>query len=288
MSLDASQLTVLGFFLALTLSLPLRRAARLPRPVAVYLPYLWTFFLVFALLELASQALGIWILAGLSFLALREYFTLTDLRYQDRWAVLAAYAAIPFMYAFVQTDWYGMFIISVPVYAFLVIPFVVAVGGREPRGSVLSTGIIILGLFLLVYCIGHVAYLARVSAWSAAYVVLAVALCDLMAYVLRARDRPPLHAALLQLLAPAPLTVALALLLMPLTGVPAPQSVAVALLIPPLVAMGCHTIDHLEADLGIDRARLSPGRGQLLNTLKSFVYAAPVAFHYLRWATDLF
>jgi predicted CDP-diglyceride synthetase/phosphatidate cytidylyltransferase len=54
------------------------------------------------------------------------------------------------------------------------------------------------------------------------------------------------------------------------------------------VAIGCHTIDYLEADLGIEREELRPGRGQILNSLKSFVYAGPVAFHYLRYTLDVF
>jgi len=287
-AMSASQMTLAGAFLALTVALGLCRIRGVSRAVAVYLPYLWTFFLVFTLIELVSVTLGIWTLAALCFLALREYFTLTDLRYQDRWGVLAAYAAIPFMFYFVQIDWYGMFIISVPVYVLLVVPFLIALGGKDPRGAVLSVGIIVLGLMLLVYCVGHVAYLARYSTWMAAYVVLAVAACDLLAYLFRARDRSPLRSILLQLLAPAPVTTGLALLLRPWTGIPVNHSVALALMIPLLVAMGCHTINYLEADLGIERDRLHPGRGQILNELKSFVYVAPVTFHYLRYVLDVF
>lgn len=288
MTLEASRWALAGGFVLLTASLPLRRRLGLPRPVAIYLPYLWTFFLVFALMTLGAVTLGIWTLAVLCFLALREFFTLTDLRFGDRWGVLAAYAAIPFTFYFMQTDWYGMFIIAIPVYAFLVIPFVIALGGEEPRGAVFSVGVIVLGLMLMVYCVAHIGYLARYAPWMAAYVVLAVAVCDLLAFVLRARDRPALQSALLQLLAPAPLTLGLALALMPWTGIPWVPSVVLALLIPLLVAIGCHTIDYLEADFGIERDRLSPGRGEILNALKSFVYAGPVAFHYLRYTLDAF
>jgi predicted CDP-diglyceride synthetase/phosphatidate cytidylyltransferase len=38
----------------------------------------------------------------------------------------------------------------------------------------------------------------------------------------------------------------------------------------------------------VDRNRLQPGSGQFLNTLKSFVYTAPVAFHFLRYTLDAF
>lgn len=285
---ETSQVAVAVTLLVLTLGALLRRVVPVSRPVAIYLPYLWTFFLFFTLSEFVSFQLGIWVLAGLCFLALREYFTLVELRIQDRLAVLAAYAAIPFMFYYIQTDWYGMFAISIPICAFLVVPFLVSVGGPQTEGSVVSVGIIDLGLFLLVFCVGHIGYLAFYSTWMAIFLVAAVVLCDLATHLLDARSRPPLQSVFLQLLAPAPATVVLGLVLMPWTGIPLVHTVVLALLIPALVAVGCHTMNHLEADLRIDRSRLRPGRGEVFNTLKSYVYTAPVAFHYLRHFLDAF
>jgi phosphatidate cytidylyltransferase len=285
---DAPQAAVAAIFAALTLLVLLGHRVGVTRAVATYLPYLWAFFLFFTLAELVSFALGIWVLAALSFLALREYFTLVDLRIQDRWGMLAAYLAIPFMYYFIQIDWYGMFIISIPVYAFLVIPAVVALGGRDPEGSVLSLGALDLGLILLVYCIGHIGYLAFYSTWTAIVVVVSVAVCDLFAWLLKARDRGPLRRIAYQILAPAPVIALLALAARPWSGVPLGPSIALAVGIPALVAVGCHMIDHLEVDLGIDRTSLRPGRGLVINTVKSFVYVGPVVFHYLRYSLDAY
>ncbi|MGD2069434.1 MAG: hypothetical protein PVI57_12225 [Gemmatimonadota bacterium] len=286
--MDAPQLTLAVFFGALTLLAPIARRIGLPVPVAIYLPYLWAFFLFFAVAEFVSFAVGIWVLAVLSFLALREYFTLVDLRIQDRWGMLAAYLSIPFMFYFIQTDWYGMFIVSIPVYGFLVIPFAITLGGREPEGSVLSIGALDLGLFLLVYCIGHIGYLAFHSLWTAILIVAAVAVCDLLAWALASRDQSAVRAVVYQVLGPALPVGTLALVLQPWTGIPLRHTLILALLIPVLVTIGCHTMDHLEADLGIERSRLEPGRGQVINTLKSFLYVAPVAFHYLRYYLDAF
>ncbi|MFC1791814.1 phosphatidate cytidylyltransferase, partial [Gemmatimonadota bacterium] len=277
---QVSDVVLLGSFLALSLLALVRGRIGLSTPVTIYLPYLWTFFLVFALAEFVSFQVGIWVLAVLCFLALREYFSLVDLRIQDRWAILAAYAAIPFMYFYIHTGWYGMFIISVPVYAFLVIPFAVAMGGGKPQGSVLSVGVIDLGLFLLVYCIGHVGYLTLYSTWIAVYLVMGVVLCDLFTLILDARNRPPVESVLKQVLVPLPAVALLGLALGPWTGIPWLHSLSLGLVIPVLVTVGCFTIDHLEVDLGIDRSRLAPGRGEILNTLKSFLYVAPVVFHY--------
>lgn len=284
----ASDRVLLVVFAILTLLALVRRRLPLPAPVSIYLPYLWTFLLAFTLGELVTPRLGVWVLAALSFLALREYLTLVDLRIQDRWAVLAAYLAVPFLFYYVHSDWYGMFVISVPVYGFLVIPFAVALGSDQAEGAVFSVGVLELGLFLLVYCIGHVAYLSVYCSWMSVFLVGSVALCDLLAYLLRARDRSLLASLLLQALVPAPAVAGLGLLLGPWSGIPWGHALALGLLIPALVAMGCFTIDHLEEDLGIERARLRPGRGEILNSLKSFLYAAPVVFHYLRYFLEAF
>jgi len=285
---EAPQVTVAALFAVLTLFALIGRRMGVPRAVVAYMPYLWAFFLFFVLSEFVSFAVGIWVLAALSFLALREFFTLVDLRIEDRWGMVAAYLAIPFMFYFIQANWYGMFIISIPVYAFLVIPIAITLSGREVEGSVLSIGALDLGLFLLVYCIGHIGYLAFYSTWTAILVVAAVAICDLFAWLLKARDRDPMRSVAYQLFAPLPVIALLALAVRPWTGIPLVHSLILAVGIPGLVAIGCQTIDHLEADLGIDRRRLQPGRGEVINTMKSFVYVGPVVFHYLRYFLDAY
>lgn len=288
MVLDAPQATLLALLVLLSVSLLLRGNLRLPFTVAIYLPYLWTLALALTLAELVSPGIALGVLAILCFTTLREYFTLTDLRIHDRWGMLIAYLTIPFMFYYISTDWYGMFIISVPVWAFLVVPFAITLGSRDPRGSVLSIGAIDLGLFLLVYCIGHIGYLMFYSVWMAVYVVIAVTICDLLAYILGSRDMPRRAGIALQLIGPIPATVALALLMSPWTGMPYGHCIGLACLLPLLVAIGAHTVTHLETDLGIDRSQIPEGGGRGLNSIKSLTYAAPVAFHYLRFFLDDF
>ena len=130
-----------------------------------YLYYFWVFLLVCVVTDFFSFTPAVWLMALVSFRALREYFSLVDLRLEDRWGILVAYLSIPFMIYLIQIDWYGFFIVSIPVYAFVVVPFVVALGDSEGRGSLLSIGAIDFGLFFFVYCLGHIAYLAYFSTW---------------------------------------------------------------------------------------------------------------------------
>jgi phosphatidate cytidylyltransferase len=280
---DISSVVIVLIFLALSLFLLFKKIFKFRFPYDSYLNYLWTFSLIFAVSEAVSFEIAIWILAFLCFMALREYFTLVDIRLQDRWGILGAYLSIPFMIIFIQLEYYGIFIISIPVYAFLVIPFLVTLGGKEIKGTLLSVGIIDTGIFLLVYCIGHIGYLSLFSTWWAIMLILNVAICDIIAILMRKWKNHRWSHVLTQYFVSAPITVILNLALSYWTGIPWFHSIFLGISIPVLVAIGRHTIRYIEKDLGISRDQLRPGRGQVMDNLRSFLYAAPVIFHYLRF-----
>jgi len=268
---------------ALTLLLVSRKWTRLRFPLDGHVGTVWTFFLFFGAVETMSFELGIWILAILCFVALKEYLTLVDIRWQDRWAILGAYAAIPFTIYFIQIRWYGMFIISIPVYAFLVVPFLVAIGGKEPQGSVLSIGIIDFGLFLFVYCVGHIGYLTLYSTRWAMAVILSVVVSDLLAALGLSRRAPGLGRTALRCTVSVPVVAALLWSLSDWTHIPGNHSAVLGALVPVLATIGRYTIAYVEADLGVDRESAVPGKGRIVDSLRSFLYVSPVAFHYLRY-----
>jgi phosphatidate cytidylyltransferase len=263
----------------LVVGLAVRRARRATSPPVVPWAYLAAFFLVFCVAEWLSFPAAVWILALLSFHALREYFSLVDLRLGDRWGILGAYLSIPAMTYLIQIDWYGFFIVSIPVYAFLVIPFLVALGDPDPKGSVLSVGAIDFGLFFFVFCLGHVGYLVFYSRWMAILLVVGVAGCDAL---LRALG--PKRPLALRYVACAAFVLALGWALRPWTWIPPAQTIAVGLFVPGLVLMGRFTLGKLEADLGIGSRPLEPGRGLVVDSLRSYLFTAPVIFHFLRWS----
>jgi phosphatidate cytidylyltransferase len=254
-----------------------------------YLRYLWAFIVILAVSEWLSFTAALWLLAFVSFLSLREYLSLVDIRLQDRWGILGAYASIPFMIYLIQVYWYGMFIISIPVYTFLVIPLLIALGGADSKGTVFSIGVIDFGLFLFVYCIGHIAFLALFSTWMAALLVVGVALCDLFYRVLIPRGIG-LSRFVKRYLLVSPLTVAIAVGMSGWMTLPVIHCVMLGLLIPLLVFAGNFALDAIEADLGISRERLLPGTGRIIHGTKSFLFTAPVVFHYIRyfWEEPLF
>jgi phosphatidate cytidylyltransferase len=295
MSLSGPALVFLGIFLALSALEALRRKngdwhvfgglKTLPVPAFLNLCLLYTATIFFSLflVEAVSFSVGVWVLAPLCFWALREYFTLVDLRLQDRLAVLGAYLSIPFMIYYIQVDWYNMFIISIPVYAFLAIPLLVALGGKESQGAVFSIGAIDFGLFLFVYCMGHVGYLMLFSVWKAAMLVLATLACDVAirgAAAWRGGSKLGFGGRWALCL---PLSLLVCLSLAGPAEIPTYHSIELGLLIPLLALAGHYMIDYLEADLGVRKEALAPGRGLVLDSMKSLFFTAPVVFHYIKY-----
>ncbi len=270
-----SPLSILLFGAALGLLIFDRIRSRGALPPSVR--YLGALFGLLALADWVSFSLAIWIMAFFAFLALREYFSLLDLRLEDRWAILGAYLAVPFMVYFIFIDWYGLFIISIPVYVFLVIPFLAALGGGEGRGIVYSIGALDFGLFLFVYCMGHLGYLAFFSVRMALLLVMAVALCDLLCRFLPLRHPAP------RFILGALLVGTGAWALSPWTGIPRIHSLTLGAIIPFLVQAGHFTLRAIESDLGVRADALEPGRGLVLDSLKAYLFSAPIVFHYLRW-----
>src|SRR5439155_11117617 len=90
----------------------------------------WVMVFVFGL-ALLTGGIGSVILFGLtSFLALREFITLTPTKLSDHRSLFWAFFIItPLQYYLVAARWYGLFVVLIPVYAFLFIPIRSVIGG---------------------------------------------------------------------------------------------------------------------------------------------------------------
>jgi phosphatidate cytidylyltransferase len=241
---------------------------------------LWGFVILLCIADWLSFRLSIWLFGFYCFLALREYLSLVNLRIQDRLGILGAYLSIPFMIYFVYIHWYGMFIISIPVFAFLLVPLLVASGGGAARGAVFSIGAIDLGLFLFVYCMGHIGYLAFFSVRMTMMFLLSVALSDQIGRLLSQRNAGVVY------VVSAATTATFTLLISPWTTIPWGHSAILGAMIPLLVMSGNLTLRVLEKDLGVESERLESGRGLIFDSLKAYLFSAPPVFHYLRWFLD--
>jgi len=115
----------------------------------------WVMSAVFALALLTGGVGSVILFALTSFLALREFITLTPTRQGDHRTLFWAFFVItPLQYWLVYSQWYGLFSILIPVYAFLFIPTRSAVAGDTER-FLERTAKIQWGMMLCVYCVSH-------------------------------------------------------------------------------------------------------------------------------------
>ena len=90
----------------------------------------WVMAIVVGLALFFGRAGVIVLFAIISLFALREFITLAPTRSGDYYALLAAfYIVLPWQYYLVWIDWYGMYTLLIPVYAFLFLPILSTIGG---------------------------------------------------------------------------------------------------------------------------------------------------------------
>jgi len=114
-----------------------------------------TLFLLAALISPIITYIGI---GFLSFAALREFYSVIQLRKSDRAGMLWCYLAIPIQYYLAYMGWYELFIIFIPVFMFIWIPFVLVLSG-ETKMIMTSMAGLPTSIMLCVFGLSHMAYL---------------------------------------------------------------------------------------------------------------------------------
>jgi phosphatidate cytidylyltransferase len=258
----------------------------------------WAMVGVFTLAMALSPAASIVFLGFVSFLAFKEYLSLIPVRRADRSVLFWAYLAIPVQYYWVAQGWYGMFIIFIPVYLFLLLPMRMVLIG-ETAGFLRSAGSLHWGLMLTVFNLSHVAFLLALPAernpgGGAAGLVLTLVFLtqfnDVAQYVWgKLFGRHPVIPKVSPkktregLIGGVLTTVLLTVLIGPwLTPLTQAQSVAAGSVIGLGGFIGDVTISALKRDLGIkDSGALIPGHGGILDRVDSLTFTAPLFFHAL-------
>ncbi len=106
--------------------------------------------LIFAFSVFLNDIVAMIFFALLSYLALKEYFTLIPTRFTDRRIIFYGYLVIIFQYYLAYIQWYQLFIICIPVYLFLFLPFRQMLIG-DTKGFINNTSKIQWGVMLFVF-----------------------------------------------------------------------------------------------------------------------------------------
>ncbi|MBK9394725.1 MAG: phosphatidate cytidylyltransferase [Uliginosibacterium sp.] len=259
----------------------------------------WVMVAVIGLAMLGGHT-GVVLLFGLvSFLALREFITLTHTRRGDHLALLACFFLfLPLQYLFVWQNWYGMFSIFVPVYAFLLMPFLACLGHDTTNFLARATQTQ-WGLMICVYAISHVPALLALQIPGFAernlllviFLILVVQSSDVLQYVWgkllgRRKIAPNVSPSktLEGFLGGVASATALGAAMWWITPFTPLQAAGMALAITLMGFAGGLVMSAIKRDRGVkDWGHLIEGHGGMLDRLDSVCFSAPIFFHLVRY-----
>ena len=234
----------------------------------------WVMSAIFAL-TLMIGPIGSLVLFGLmSFLALREYVTLLPTRRADhRTLFWAFFIFTPLQYFLIGIQWYGMFAILIPVYAFLFVPTRLAIAG-DTESFLERASTIQWGLMICVYCLSYTPALLMLQiagygrpAKLMLYLVLVDQLSDVLQYVwgkMLGRHK-----------------------IAPVVSPNKTWEGFVGGVLSATALMGFAgglTMSAIKRDRGVkDYGTMIKGHGGILDRMDSMCFAAPVFFHIVRY-----
>lgn len=259
----------------------------------------WVMVAIFAGALLIGPTGTVVLYAILSFLALREFVTLTPTGRGDHATLFwSFFVVLPLQYLLVGFRWYGLFSILIPVYAFLFVPTRSAVGGDTER-FLERVAKIQWGLMIAVYCLSHAPALlmlpvdgdAAGGAKLLLFLVLVVQLSDVFQYVwgkLAGRHKIAPHVSPNKTVEGFVGGVATA------TGIGAGlwwatpftplQAAGFAFAICLFGFAGGLVASAIKRDRGVkDFGALIAGHGGILDRVDSLCFAAPLFFHLVRF-----
>ncbi|MEB3752816.1 phosphatidate cytidylyltransferase [Acinetobacter sp. MD2(2019)] len=237
--------------------------------------------------------------AIISFFALREFITLLPTRRGDYFALLMAfYFVLPFQYYLIYIDWYGLYSIFIPLYAFLLIP--IGILKQEDTTYFLErTAKIQWGLMIAICCISYVPALLNLTVknfhganiWLLIWLVLVVQISDVLQYICgklfgKTKVAPNLSPSktLEGLLGGVALAILIGVLARGLTPFSLWQSLVIAFIVCMFGFFGGLVMSAIKRDRGVkDWGHLIQGHGGMLDRMDSICFAAPIYFHILRY-----
>ncbi len=235
----------------------------------------------------------------ISFYALREFMSLAYTRRGDHAAIAVAfYIALPVQYFLIWIEWYGLYSIFIPVYAFLVLPILAAVGGDTKR-FLERTSKVQWGLMISVFCISHVPALLTLhipgfegrNLLLIAFLVIVVQGSDVLQYVWgkllgKHKVAPELSPSKTWegLIGGVTSATVLGAALHGITPFTALEAALVALVICLMGFFGGLVMSAIKRDRGVkDWGHMIEGHGGILDRVDSVVFAAPIFFHLVRY-----
>jgi phosphatidate cytidylyltransferase len=259
----------------------------------------WVMVAIFGL-ALALGVTGTIVLFGLtSFLALREFITLTPTRRGDhRTLFWVFFIFTPLQYLLLWCDWYGLFVILIPVYAFLFIPVRCVISGDCER-FLERAAKIQWALMICVYCLSHAPALLQLKIPGYAgqnarllfFFIVVVQISDVLQYVWgktlgKHKIAPQVspNKTWEGFAGGIASAVLIGTLLWWATPFSRLQAAGMSFVICLMGFAGGLVMSGIKRDRGVkDFGNLIEGHGGVLDRIDSICFAAPVFFHLTRY-----
>ena len=258
----------------------------------------WIMVLIFTT-ALAVGKVGTLVLFALvSFLAFREFITLTPTRPGDHHALsLTFFIALPLQYFLIYIEWYGLFSIFIPVYAFILFSIRSAAAG-DPADFLARTGKLQWGLMACIYFVSYVPALLTLpipgfegrNANLLFFLVAVVQLSDVLQYVWgKLLGKHPIaptlspHKTLEGFVGGTASAAAIGAGLWWATPFRPWQAALLGAVITLFGFFGGLVMSAIKRDRGVkDYGNLLAGHGGILDRVDSLCFAAPLFFHLVR------
>ena len=259
----------------------------------------WVMIAIFTLALSTGTMASTILFAIVSFLALREFVTLTPTHKADHRSLFwAFFVVLPINYFLIAVHWYGLFAIFVPVYAYLWIPVRSAMAG-DSQDFLARTAGIQWGLMFCVYFVSYAPAMLSLTipgyeAHTAAllcFFVLIVQASDVLQYVFgkcfgKHKIAPHIspNKTVEGFVGGVLSAVALGASLSWLTPFNPWQAGLMALIVGLTGFGGGMVMSAIKRDRGLkDFGTLIPGHGGMIDRIDSLCFAAPVFFHLTRY-----
>lgn len=263
----------------------------------------WGMTAFLAIAFLAGRGGVILLFAMTSFAALREFVTLTDRRKADHWAIAAAFFVIlPAQFWLIWAEWYGMWSVLIPVYAFLILP-VIAVLQSDTEDFLIRISQMQWALMICVFCASHVPALLFLdipgfegrNVLLIAFLIVVVQLSDVLQYTWgKLFGRHPVAPKLSPaktwegLVGGVASATIIGTCLWWITPFSPLQAGLMSLVITGAGFFGGLVMSAIKRDRGVkDWGHMIAGHGGFIDRLDSVVFSAPIFFHLTRYFWSL-
>ena len=255
----------------------------------------WIMCTLFITATIISNVITYVCIGFLSFAALREFYSVIKLRKSDRAGMLWCYLAIPVQYYLAYRGWYELFIVFIPVFMFVWIPFILVLQG-ETKMIMSSMAGLPTSLMLCVFGLSHMAYLIslpEIEGFSAGgkglllFLIFITQINDVMQFIwgkLIGKYK------ILPKISPNKTwggfigglisSVFIGYLMSFLTPLNEWQVIVVSFFIAGVGFVGDVVVSAIKRDMGVkDMGQAIPGHGGVLDRIDSLALTTPIFFH---------